>query len=167
MLVRSGLVILLGCASGCALGADAGLLTQPTAQPKGGSLNMHAAIGGGGMTTSDYLFSAGLDTRVDVASGGSRWTAGGSVLGGMKFLTTFLTARAGVWRAITSSTTERAAVPSFELGAYVPLNEHYDAKHPEHGSSDDGIVLGVREDLDHDSYFTVFVGYSLFIAPGI
>jgi len=71
MLVRSGLVVLLGCASGCALAADGGLLTHPTGQAKGGSLNTHIAIGGGGMTTSDYLVSAGLDTRVDIASGGS------------------------------------------------------------------------------------------------
>jgi len=152
--------------AGCALGADGGLLTQPTGQPRGGSVTGHAAIGGGGMSTSDYLVAVGIDTRVDVASGGSRWTGGASALGGVKLLGTFVTARIGVWRAITSSTTEASAVPSFELGAYVPLEEHFDPKYPEHGASSDGVVIGVREDLDHESYFTVFVGYALFIAPG-
>ena len=53
-----------------------------------------------------------------------------------------------------------------KLGGYVPLNERYDKKYPEHGMSSTGVVFGVREDLDEVNYFTVFVGYAIFILPG-
>jgi hypothetical protein len=78
----------------------------------------------------------------------------------------FLNARVGIWRAIVSSSAEASIVPSFELGAYVPLRERFDAAKPQHGASSDGLVFGIREDLDEVSYFTVFVGYALFLLPG-
>ncbi|HTL36084.1 MAG TPA: hypothetical protein VL326_23295, partial [Kofleriaceae bacterium] len=108
-----------------------------------------------------------VDTRVDVASGGSRWTAGASVLGGLKIVPKFfLDARVGIWRAIVSGASEETIVPSFELGGYVPLEERYDPKYPMHGASSTGVVFGVREDLDVVRYFSVFVGYAIFILPG-
>lgn len=161
-----GLAVLLCCTAGCALAADGGVLTQPTGRPKGGSLAAHLGLGGGGMAANQFLAAVGLDTRVDVASGGSRWNAGASALGGVRLLRTFITGRIGVWRAITSSSAEASAVPTFELGAYLPTETQFDPGHPEHGESNQGIVFGIREDLDRTSYFTVFVGYALFIAPG-
>ena len=163
----AGLVLLLGCAGGCVLAGDAGVLTQPTLDPKGGSVTGRLAMGGGGMSTNENLLAIGIDTRVDVASGGSRWTAGASALGGIRVAKSFfLTGRVGVWRAIVSGADEASAVPTFELGGYVPLDERFDPKYPEHGASSAGVVFGVREDLDHANYFTAFVGYALFIAPG-
>ncbi|MEP6865471.1 MAG: hypothetical protein ABJE66_32930 [Deltaproteobacteria bacterium] len=171
-MVRSaGLVLLLGSlisAGGCVLAGDAGVFTQPTLEPKGGSVTGRLAMGGGGTSTSENLLSIGIDTRVDVASGGSRWTAGASALGGIRIAKPcFLTGRVGLWKAIVSGADEASVVPTFELGGYVPLEERFDAKHPEHGASNEGVVFGVGEDLDHANYFTVFVGYALFIAPGI
>jgi hypothetical protein len=166
MFRRVELAMLLGCTSGCVLAGDAGVLSQPALEPKGGSLNGHMAIGGGGMTTNDFLLALGIDTRVDVARGGSRWAAGASALGGVRISKLYLTGRVGVWRAIVSGADEASAVPTFELGGYVPLDERFDPKYPEHGASSAGVVFGVREDLDHANYFTAFVGYALFIAPG-
>lgn len=154
--------------SGCAASVDGGVLTHPTAMPKGAALGAHLGMGGGGMSTSPYLLGFDLDTRVDIASGGSRWSGGASVLGGIKVVPKFfLDARIGVWKAIVSSApSEASVVPTFELGGYVPLDEKYDPKHPQFGSSDSGVVFGVREDLDDASYFTVFVGYAIFLSPG-
>jgi hypothetical protein len=152
--------------AGCALGVDAGVLQQPTLDPKGASLNAHIGAGGGGGSRSRYVVALNLDTRIDIASGGSRWAAGTSLLGGVRLPGFFVDARVGIWRAIVSSADEAAVVPSFELGAFVPLHERFDPKHPQHGESADGLVVGIREDLDEASYFTVFVGYALFLVPG-
>ena len=161
---RALLLVLVG---GCAASIDGGLLQQPALSPKGGSVTGHIGMGGGGMSTSPYMLAIDLDTRVDVASGGSRWTAGASALGGLKIVPKFfLDARVGIWRAIVSGASESSVVPSFELGGYVPLEERYDKKYPEHGTSSTGVVFGVREDLDQVNYFTVFVGYAIFIIPG-
>ena len=163
--LRASLIVLL---AGCAVGIDGGVLTHPELRPKGASGNLHLGIGGGGTPNADRLLAFSLDTRVDVASGGSRWAGGASVLGGVRIPGgVFLDGRFGVWRAIVSSADEAAAVPSAELGAYIPLNDRYDPKHPEHGESSTGIAFGVREDFDDDRYFTVFVGYSGFLMPGI
>ena len=165
MRLQLALVCSLGA---CVASADLAAIQQPTLAPRGASGTAHLAIGGGGMSTSDWLLGLGLDTRIDAASGNnSRWAAGASALGGVKIVPKFfLTGRIGVWRAIVSSAQEAAAVPSFELGGYIPLDEKYDAKHPQFGASSSGIVLGVREDLDDRRYFSVFVGYALFILPG-
>ncbi len=159
-------VALVCCIAGCSFGADLGVLQHPELEPKGASAGGHVGIGGGGMSASDYLLAIDLDTRVDVASGGSRWAAGASVLGGRSLGPLFATARVGVWRAITSSTRENAAVPSFELGGFVPLDERSEAKHPQHGASVGGLTFGAREDLDDARYLTLFVGYAFFMMPG-
>jgi hypothetical protein len=148
------------------LAGDAGVLTQPTLDPKGASLTGHMAIGGGGMSTTNFLLGLGLDTRVDIARGGSRWTAGASALGGVRVWRGFVTGRIGVWRAIVSGADEASGVPLFELGGYIPLDERFDPKYPQHGADSEGVVFGVREDLDNANYLTLFVGYALFIAPG-
>jgi hypothetical protein len=159
--------LVLVALSGCAASIDGGVIQEPALSPKGGSITAHLGMGGGGMSTSPYMLSVGIDTRVDVASGGSRWTAGGSALGGLKLHPKFfLDARVGVWTAIVSGTQEATVVPSFELGGFVPLNERYDPKHPMHGSGVTGIVFGIREDLDEVNYTTVFVGYAIFLMPG-
>ena len=153
--------------TGCIASVDGGVLTHPTAMPKGAALGAHLGMGGGGMSTSKYLLGFDLDTRVDIASGGSRWSAGASALGGIKIVPKFfLDARIGIWKAIVSSSSEATVVPTFELGGYIPLHEMYDPKHPQYGASSTGVVVGVREDLDEANYFTVFVGYALFLIPG-
>jgi hypothetical protein len=158
------LLVLVG---GCVASIDGGVLTQPTLHPKGGSATARLGMGGGGTSTSPFLLSLGIDTRLDVASGGSRWTAGASAMGGVKVVPKFfLDGRIGIWRAIVSGASEETVVPSFELGGYIPLDERFDPKYPMHGSSNTGVVFGVREDLDVVNYFTVFVGYAAFISPG-
>jgi hypothetical protein len=142
------------------------MLQRDPADPRGVSATGHMAMGGGGMDYNNFLLALGLDTRVDVASGGSRWAAGASGLGGVRLGPVFVDGRLGIWRAITSSTSEGWA-PSFELGGYIPTSERFDDKHPEHGEDNRGIVFGIREDLDVVNYFTIFVGYAVFIAPGI
>ena len=166
MRARNAAIFAAALLAGCALGVDGGVLQRPPLSPRGASLTAHLGAGGGGMSTSRYLLAIDLDTRVDIANDGSRWAAGASALGGIKLPGFFLDARAGIWRAIVSGSAEAPVVPSFELGAYVPLRERFDAKRPEHGANSDGLVIGVREDLDEVSYFTVFVGYALFLLPG-
>jgi hypothetical protein len=152
--------------SGCALGADVGVLQQPALHPTGGSLKGRIGIGGGGSRDGTYLLAFDLDTRIDIASGGSRWAAGTSVLGGVNIAGVYGLGRIGVWRAIVSGADEASAVPTFELGAFVPLREQFDPKHPQHGQSSAGVMFGIREDIDEENYFTVFVGYALFVMPG-
>jgi hypothetical protein len=123
-------------------------------------------FGGGGTKESPLLLGLGLDSRVDVASGGSRWNAGLSALGGVRLGPAYLTGRIGFWRAILSGADEAAAVPTFELGGYVPLAERYDKQHPQFGSSATGVTFGIRDDIDTLNYVTLFVGYAAFISPG-
>lgn len=151
--------------TGCAFAADLGALQRDPGDLKGASATGHIAMGGAG---PGKLLTLGVDTRVDLASGGSRWTAGGSLLGGIQLgsLPAYLDARAGIWRAIVSSTSEGSIAPSLELGAFIPLDSYSDPKYPEHGSGTSGVTFGVREDFDNVNYFTVFIGYALFIAPG-
>lgn len=166
MPARTAAICAAALLAGCALGVDGGVLQHPPLSPRGASLTGHIGLGGGGMSTSRYLLAFDLDTRIDIASDASRWAAGTSALGGIKLPGFFLDARVGIWRAIVSGGAEASVVPSFELGAYVPLRERFDAARPEHGANSDGLVLGIREDLDEESYFTVFVGYALFLLPG-
>jgi hypothetical protein len=162
------LLALVGVLGGCVASADLGPIQQPTLTPRGAVGTGHLAAGGGGMSTSDWIVGLGIDTRIDAASGGnSRWAAGASALGGLKIVPKFfLTGRIAIWKAIVSGAPEATVVPSFELGSYIPLAEKYDPKHPQFGASSTGIVVGVREDLDERNYFSVFVGYALFILPG-
>jgi hypothetical protein len=164
--VKLAPLLLLALVGGCALGGDIGVLQQPTLSPKGASLTGRTGFGGGGMRDGKFLLGINLDTRVDVASGGSRWTAGASILGGVNLAGVYGVGRIGIWRAIVSGAPEAAAVPTFELGAFVPLRERFDPKRPEHGASAEGVIFGVREDLDEVNYFTVFVGYAMFLMPG-
>jgi hypothetical protein len=156
----------LAMLAGCALGIDTGVLQRQPADLKGASAGLHMGFGGGGMTTNRYALGVQIDTRVDVASDGSRWTGGSSVLGGVNLGGVYLDGRAGVWRAIVSGASEASIVPTLELGVFVPLTEHYDPKHPQYGENAAGFVAGVREDFDRSSYFTVFVGYAIFLIPG-
>src|SRR5262245_36246451 len=105
--------------AGCATSLDGGVLTHPEGRPKCVSGSRHIGFGGGGPTNANELLALSIDTRVDVASGGSRWAAGGSILGGIGVPGCFLDARIGLWRAIVSGADEAKAVPSFELGAYI------------------------------------------------
>jgi hypothetical protein len=156
---------LLCALAGCALDADLGAIQRPTLQDVGASANAHAGFGGIGPKLALALT---LDTRVDVAGDGSRWAGGASFLGGLPIGPATVFARAGVWRAIVSSAPEAAAVPTFALGAYVPLHE-VRPKRPEdakYGSSSQGLIVGVRDDIDTNNYLTVFVGLALFVSPG-
>jgi hypothetical protein len=166
--LKAASLLLLSLLGGCALGADAGLLQQPVFSPKGASMTGRLGVGGGGMRDGNYLLGIDLDTRVDIASDGSRWAAGASVLGGVNVggIGVYEFGRVGVWRAIVSGAPEASAVPTLELGAFVPVRERFDPKRPEHGASADGVIFGVREDIDEVSYTTVFVGYALFLSPG-
>lgn len=152
--------------TGCVFSGDGGILQRNPGDPRGVAATGHWHMGGGGMPEAKLIASMGIDTRIDVASGGSRWSGGASALGGVRTGPLYLDARAGVWRAIVSSTSEEGLAPSFELGGYVPLEGHIDPKHPERGENNSGVVFGIREDFDVVNYFTVFVGYALFIVPG-
>jgi hypothetical protein len=163
--VRFCILLLVTGFAGCVFSGDGGILGRDPTDPRGVSATMHWHAGGGGGRSGRFLASAGVDTHIDVASGGSRWSGGGSVLGGVRTGPLYFDARAGVWRAIVSSTSEGLA-PTFEVGGYVPLDEHDDPKHPEHGYNNSGVVFGIRQDFDVVNYFTVFIGYALFIIPG-
>jgi len=153
--------------AGCALDADLGVIQRPTLNDVGASANAHVGLGGIG---PKFALALTVDTRVDVAGDGSRWAGGASFLGGLPlpFGGATVFARAGVWRAIVSSAPEGAVVPTFALGTYVPLHE-VRPKRPEdakYGSSSQGVIVGVRDDIDTNNYLTVFVGLALFISPG-
>lgn len=151
--------------AGCALDADLGVIQRAPLHDVGGSANAHAGFGGLG---PKFALALGVDTRVDVAGDGSRWAGGASFLGGLPVGPATILARVGVWRAIVSSAPEAAAVPSFSLAAYVPMHE-VRPKRPEdakYGSSSQGLIVGVRDDIDTNNYLTVFIGMALFVSPG-
>jgi len=156
---------LLPFLAGCVFSGDGGILGRDPTDPRGASATAHMHMGGGGGSAARFIVSAGPDLRVDLASGGSRLAGGASALGGVRTGPVYIDARAGIWRAIVSSTSEGWA-PTLELGGYVPLDEKYDPKHPQFGYNNSGVVFGIREDFDVVNYFTVFVGYALFIIPG-
>jgi hypothetical protein len=165
MCVRPELVmaLALGAAAGCALTSDLGVLQRAPAEGMGGSLVGHWGIG----AVDRNVVAGGVDVRGDVAAGGSRFAVGASMLGGLAIGSEKVLARAGVWHAPVSTTSERTLVPTFELAGYVPIHDHpTDPKHPEWGTSSAGVVFGVREDLDSVAYTTIFVGLALFILPG-
>ena len=147
--------------TGCAAGADLGVLQQGLGQGGGASVTSHLGFG----AVPDRIVVVELDARADVATSGNRVALGASVLGGLPLGPLHVLARAGVWRAVTSNTEERGAVPTFELMGFVPLRKH-GAPGDLRGQSAAGIVFGVREDLDVDAYTTVFVGVRMFMVPG-
>lgn len=160
MRLAASLLALAG--AGCATSTELGLLQRAPARGTGGSLTGHFGLG----AVEDEVLAVSLDLRGDVATSGNRFALGASVLGGLPIGAWKLLARAGLWRAVTSSVAERAVVPSFEVAGFAPLVRSFDPQHPMRGSSASGIVFGIREDLDEVAYTTVFVGLALFINPG-
>ena len=163
------LIVVASGASGasgasCATSTEIGLLQHSPGDGTGASMTGHMGFGGG----SDKLLAVQLDLRGDVAESGNRFAYGASVLGGLPIIDRYrVLARAGIWHAAFTSTTDRSVVPSFELAGFLPTNEHpIDPKHPERGSSEAGVVVGIREDLDNVAYTTLFVGVALFFLPG-
>ncbi|MGE5184998.1 MAG: hypothetical protein ACM31C_23175 [Acidobacteriota bacterium] len=155
--MKAALVLL----TGCAMGTDAGVLQRGVAEGAGGSLAAHLGAG----LVPDEILALQLDVRVDVAASGSRFAPGASLLGGLPVLGGRVLARAGIWNGVLSSRAERAVTPSFELAGYIPLREDPGSKRFT-GPASNGIVFGVREDLDYAAYTTIFVGVALFIVPG-
>ena len=155
-------LVIAGFTSACATSTELGLLQHAPGEGTGGSLTGHFGLG----AVQHEVLAVSLDLRGDVATSGNRFAAGASVLGGVPIGPGKLLARAGIWRAVTSSVAERAAVPSFELAGFVPLVHRDEPEHSMYGYSSAGIVFGVREDLDEVAYTTVFVGLALFFVPG-
>jgi hypothetical protein len=120
----------------------------------------------GGGLVPDEILALSIDARVDGAAGGSRLAGGASLLGGLPIGSGRILARAGIWRAAFSSTSERDAVPTFELAGFIPTREIPEDSRHRSGPAAEGVVFGVREDLDVVNYFTVFVGVALFMVPG-
>ena len=147
--------------TGCAAGADLGVLQQGLGQGGGGSLTAHLGMG----VVPERILVVELDARADVAASGDRIAVGASVLGGLPLGPVTALARAGVWHAVASNTDERGAVPTFELAGFVPLRKH-GTRGDMRGQGAAGIVFGVREDLDAVAYTTVFVGVRMFLVPG-
>lgn len=158
---RLALVIACG-ACACATSTELGLLQHAPGDGTGGSLTGHFGLG----AVQREVLAVSLDLRGDVATSGNRFAAGASVLGGVPIGPGELLARVGIWRAVTSSVVERAAVPTFELAGFVPLVHRDEPKHSMYGYSSAGLVFGVREDLDEVAYTTLFVGLALFFMPG-
>jgi hypothetical protein len=150
---------------GCATSTDLGLLQRSSGGGMGGSLTGHWGFG----AVEREVLTVGVDVRGDLADSGNRIAVGGSVLGGLPVGPIRALARAGIWRAATSNTSERGVVPTFEVAGFIPLR----ADHPTAerrkvgtGSASSGLIVGVREDLDTAAYTTIFVGVALFMVPG-
>jgi hypothetical protein len=155
--------VALAFATACAASANVGVVQHDTLAGVGGTGEAHLGLGG----VMKPIAVVDVGTRVDVAPGGSRWTIGTSVLGGLPIAHGFRAlARAGVWRAIVSSADERIVVPSFELAVSIPVRELPMEPPSKYGWNASGIVVGVREDLDVIAYTTLFVGYQLLFVPG-
>ncbi len=152
---------LLPAMSGCAMSATAGAISHDFTDHGGASIDAHAGLG----LVGDQILAADVDLRGDIASDNSRFAVGGSVLGGLSIGGGRLLGRVGLWRAIGSSTSERAVVPTFELAGYVPFHQTEDTQ-SKYGWSSIGMVFGIREDLDELAYTTLFVGMQLFVLPG-
>lgn len=149
--------------TGCAASADLGVIQRGPLEGAGASATTHLGMG----AVLDKIVVLSLDLRGDVASSNSRFAVGASALGGLPIGDLFhLLGRAGIWRAVTSSTEERGAVPTFELAGFIQTDAHAERDHPEHGTSYGGVMFGVREDLDVAAYTTLFVGYALMFVPG-
>jgi hypothetical protein len=159
--MRSRLLILM--LASCAASADLGVIQRGPLEGAGASATTHLGMGG----VLDKIAVLSLDLRGDIASSNSRFAVGTSALGGLPFGDRFhLLGRAGIWRAVTSSTDERGVVPTFELAGLIQTEMHTERDHPEHGASSGGVVFGVREDLDVAAYTTLFVGYAFMFVPG-
>lgn len=156
------MVAAVAALAGCALNADLGVIQRGPARGTGVSGTAHAGIG----AVPDKILALDVDTRIDVAPGGSRLAFGASVLGGLPVFGGGILARVGFWKAAVSSSRERVVVPTFELAGFVPLVEHGDGGPHRTGASAYGVMFGLRDDLDVDNYVTVFVGLALFMVPG-
>ena len=149
--------------AGCATTTDIGLLQHAPADGTGVSINGHMDVG----LVPDRILVAGFDLRGDLAASGDRFAIGTSLLGGVPIGRYKALARVGFWHSAFTSTEDLSIVPSFELAAFIPTNDHpTDPKHPEFGTSSAGVVIGVREDLDNRAFTTIFVGLALFFIPG-
>lgn len=156
--------------SGCATTTNLGLLQRDPGDPVGATI---AGSMGLGLVPRDIL-TLNADVRGDLAARehapgletGSRFAVGASALGGIPIGRYEALARVGFWHSVASAIDDRSIVPTFELAGFIPFNNWDDPKHPEHGAGSSGFVIGVREDLDHTAYTTLFVGLSLFLVPG-
>lgn len=148
--------------AGCTLGDELGMLNRDPGDVRGASLDAHAGLGG---TGPGGLLSIDVGTRVDIARGDSRWAFGTSLQAGRPVGPLAPYGRLGLWHAVFSDAPEDSYVPSVELGAFVPIR-HKVGDRPEYGEATEGFVAGLREDFDTHDYFTVFVGYAVFIMPG-
>ncbi|CAN5223650.1 hypothetical protein BH11MYX1_BH11MYX1_26300 [soil metagenome] len=164
LIVVRALIVAMVLLVGCVSSTDLGLLQHAPGDGTGASMTAHLGMGGG----LDKIVAVDIDLRGDVAASGNRFAYGASVLGGVPIVDRYrLLGRAGIWHSAFTSTTDRSIVPSFELAGFLPLDDHpSDPKHPERGSSERGVVVGIREDLDIVPYTTLFVGVALFFMPG-
>jgi hypothetical protein len=153
-------LIIAGLA-GCAISTDLGVIQHAPLDRTGGSFTQHMGVG----AVAREVLAIGLDGKLDIASGGSRYALGASLLGGLPLGGGRILARAGAWHAVLSNSAERDVVPTFELLGYVPLREHPPSWH--FGSDSGGLAFGVRDDVDVVNYVTVFVGLAGFFVPGI
>lgn len=158
----AGAIVVASKLCGCALNANVGVLQRGLGTGAGGSLDGHAGIG---LVTREIV-ALEVNTRLDIAAGGSRLAFGTSILGGVPIGRFRVLARAGLWGAPVSSTEERTVTPSFELAGYVPLRVQPEDKRYRSGPATYGVTFGVREDFDRERYTTLFVGLALFMVPG-
>jgi hypothetical protein len=159
---RAVRALLLVAIAGCATSADLGVIQSGIGDGMGGSLSGHAGFGG----MNRKALAVDISARADIAENNSRLAFGGSVLGGLPIGSFRVLGRIGLWRAATSSTSERAVVPTFELAGYIPLREDPIVPGDKHGWFANGVIIGVREDLDVAAYTTIFVGFQAFLIPG-
>ena len=146
----------------CATSTELGVIQRDVGHDLGGSLGGHFGIGGVGGNT----FVVESSVRGDIAQNNSRFAIGADALGGLQLGRYRALARAGIWHALASSTSENGVVPTVELGAYIPLRGEPVDDHSKYGWSSSGIVVGVREDFDNVAYTTIFVGLQLWLIPG-
>jgi hypothetical protein len=150
----------LAALAGCSWSTDLGVLHGNGGT--GGSLDGHVGAG----AVQREILVVDVSMRGDVATGGSRFAYGASVLGGLPIGQYHVLARAGVWNAPASTRAENTVVPTFELGGFIPLRADPLEPPSKYGWGASGIIFGVREDLDVSAYTTVFVGLQLFLIPG-
>ena len=146
----------------CATSTELGVIQHPVGDRMGGSLGGHMGIGAVGANT----LVVDASVRGDIGDHNSRFAVGTSVLGGLQLGRYRALARAGIWHAVASSTSENSVVPTFELGAFIPLRGEPVDDGSKFGWSASGIVVGVREDVDVVAYTTIFVALQLWLIPG-
>ena len=148
--------------AGCIASTDVGAIQRNAGNGLGGSINAHAGIG----EIIPNTLALDLGLRGDIAEHNSRFAIGGSALFGTTVGPVDLLGRVGVWTAAASSAPENTVTPTFEAAVFFPLHQTPAGSPPKYGWHKDGVVAGVREDLDNSAYTTVFVGLEVFLAPG-